>query len=165
MHFSHLIAVTSHIPSYRCSRIQSLSYKSTMGDKMELSGFYGGAAGICSWYHPSTSVCNRFFAATFPFSFFGTSYSNTSLVGSETNDQKMPLVWWIHFRRSSNGNSKTQSQMPAMRKHEKLEMRKTQDSKRNYSTLLMQRLWIPVFQEVILSSLLLSLKAARRLLG
>jgi uncharacterized protein (DUF2062 family) len=77
----------------------------------------------------------------------------------------MPLVWWIHFRRSSNGNSKTQSQMPAMRKHEKLEMRKTQDSKRNYSTLLMQRLWIPVFQEVILSSLLLSLKAARRLLG
>jgi len=71
--------------------------------------------------------------------------SSASLAGSEKHDEKMSNVWWVHFRRALNRYTETESKMPLVRQHRKLEKWNTKDAKRKFPALPMQKLRAPLF--------------------
>ena len=99
--------------------------------------------------------CYSFFAVSFPFFFFrGARFQGASLAGDELhglenrqlsslrqNLAKRP----VERKRFSNPED---SQVPSVRKHEKLERRKTPYSYRGDSAILLQRLWFAFFRAV-----------------
>ncbi len=133
----------------------------------------GGAAGICSWSHPSTSACNRFFAATLPFFFLRDSRFLSLLAGDtlkvDSKNSELPILRKNitsrkHDCKQEKHEPKNHS-LPTMRQPKDVEKWSLLPAfrRRDWQTaLLMPRLRIPVFQVVNPILFLFSVKAAWR---